>query len=118
MRDNVLRLFADPPDQKPDASAELAFAEVWRLWPTKAKKPLARAKFLAICKGCKTRTLDRDSGQYMEIDLQSDPEEIIAGVKAYLKSQVDKNTYKLKDDGRFIPYLSTFLNGGRHTDFL
>lgn len=118
MRDNVLKLFADPPTTKPDAGAELAFEEVWRLWPTKAKKPLARAKFLAICNGCTTRTIDRDSGQYMDIELQSEPEEILAGIKAYLKSQVDKNTYKLKDDGKFIPHLSTFLNGGRYEDFL
>lgn len=111
----VLRLFPTP---KPAADAELAFEEVWKLWPNKAKKPLARAKFLAICKGCITRTLDRDSGQYMEIELSSTHDEILAGIKAYLNSQVDKTTYKLKDNGRFIPHLSTFLNGGRYEDFL
>lgn len=103
---------------KDNRALEVAFEEVWKLWPNKAKKPLARAKFIAICNGCKTRTMDRDSGQYMEIELQSDPQEIIDGCKAYLSSQIDKRTFKMKDDGKFIPHLSTFLNGGRYEDFL
>lgn len=92
------------------------FEELWKLWPVKAKKPLARAKYEAILRGCKTRTLDKDSGGYIEIELQATEDQIMAGIKAYLASQVDKNTYKLKDGGRYIPHLATFLNGGRYED--
>lgn len=92
------------------------FEDIWKLWPNKSKKPLARAKYEAILEGLKTRTLDRDSGNYVEIELKATEDEIIAGIKAYLASQVDRNTYKLKDGGRFIPHLATFLNGGRYED--
>lgn len=109
------------PDMKKDhgkEALEKAFEEVWKLWPNKAKKPLAKAKFMAVCKGCKTRTMDRDSGQYMDIELEASPEEIVKGCKAYLSSQIDKRTFKMKDDGKFIPMLSTFLNGGRYSDLI
>jgi hypothetical protein len=38
-------------------------------------------------------------------------------VKAYVDAQIDRRTFKLKDDGRFIPHLATFLNQGRWEDF-
>lgn len=116
MRSNVQPLFPD--QETPQEAVGARFAELWALWPNKSKKPLARAKYLAILKGCKTRTLDKDSGQYMDIEIQATEAEIIDGCKKYLASQVDKNTYRLRDDGRFIPMLSTFLNGGRHEDYL
>jgi hypothetical protein len=66
MQNNVLQLFAEPaPVAEPSR-----FEELWKLWPNKAKKPLARAKYDAIVKGgFKTRTLDKDSGLFMEIEL-------------------------------------------------
>lgn len=106
----VHRLFPDP------APATNRFEEIWKLWPNKAKKPLARAKYTAILAGLKTRTLDKDSGQYVEIELAASEDQVMAGVKAYLKSQIDPQTYRLRDGGRFIPMLSTWLNGGRFQD--
>lgn len=95
------------------------FDEVFKLWPNKAKKPLARAKYEAILRGTyRTKTLDRDSGTYVDIELNATEDRIIEGIKAYLASQVDKNTYRLKDNGKFIPHLATFLNGGRYEDLL
>jgi len=108
---NVQRLF---PDATPEPSR---FEEVWKLWPNKAKKPLARAKYEAILKGgFRTRTLDKDSGQYVDLELEATPEAILAGVKAYVSSQIDKRTFRMKDDGKFIPHLATWLNQGRWED--
>lgn len=99
-------------------AAPSRFEELWKLWPNKSKKPLARAKYDAIVKGgFKTRTLDKDSGMFMDIELTASAETILAGAKSYLSSQIDRNTYRLKDDGRFIPHLSTWLNGGRWEDW-
>lgn len=93
------------------------FEELWKLWPNKSKKPIARAKYEAIVKGGYiTRTLDKDSGQYIELELSATPEQIVAGARAYVDSQIDKRTYRLFDDGRFIPHLATWLNGGRWED--
>jgi hypothetical protein len=111
-RDNLVRLFAEP------EAAPSQFEDLWKVWPNKAKKPLARAKYDAILKGgFKTRTLDRDSGQFMEIELAASHADILAGAMKYVSSQLDRNTYRLKDDGRFIPHLATWLNGGRWEDF-
>lgn len=117
MRSNVQPLF--PTQEAPQEAVGARFAELAKLWPNKAKRPLAQAKYLALLKGCKTRTLDKDSGQYVDIVLPPATEEqIIEGCKKYLASQVDKNTYRLRDDGKYIPMLSTFLNGGRYLDFI
>lgn len=106
--ENVVRLFETPQGD---------FEAIWRLWPNKAKKPLARAKYEAILKGgFHTRTLDRDSGLYVDIELNAAPDAILAGAKAYLDSQVDRRTYRLRDDGKYIPHLATWLNGGRWED--
>ena len=109
MRENVVRLLPEPEQSR--------FEEVWKLWPNKAKKVLAKAKYDAILKGrFKTKTLDKDSGQYIPLELEATPDAILAGAKAYIDSQVDRRTYKLKDDGRFIPHLATWLNQGRWED--
>lgn len=110
------QLFQFPSQDGQKEALDKAFEEVWKLWPNKAKKPLAKAKFLSIVNGCKTRTLERDSGMYIDIELQASSEEIVAGCKAYLSAQIDRKTFKMKDDGKFIPMLSTFLNGGRYLD--
>lgn len=96
----------------------LRFEELWKSWGNKAKKPLALAKYRLIVGGTlKTRTFERDSNSYVEIELAASEAEIIAGAAAYMRSQLDLNTFKLKDGGRYIPMLSTWLNGGRWSDF-
>jgi len=109
---SVHQLFAAPDVQVGD------FEAVWKMWPNKAKKVVAKAKYDAILKGgFRTRTLDKDSGQYVDIELSATPDQILSGVKAYISSQIDKRTYRFKDEGRFIPHLATFLNQGRWMDF-
>jgi hypothetical protein len=98
--------------------AKSQFEAIWKLWPNKSKKLLAKAKYEAILRGCHTRTLDKDSGQFVDLDLASTEDELVAGIKAYLDAQIDRRTYRLKDDGKYIPMLSTFLNGGRYLDLL
>src|SRR5882672_1979316 len=76
------------------------FEEFWRVFPRRTHKPLARAKWDAITgAGLKTRTLDRDSGQYIEIFLQATPAAILDGAKRYARAQIDMKTYRLKDGG-------------------
>lgn len=108
------------PDMKKDdgkEALEKAFEEVWKAYGNKAKKPLAKAKYLSIVKGgFKTRTLDKDSNSYVEIELEATPEEILQGVKRYMSAQIDKKTFTIKDGGKFIPHLATFLNQGRWMD--
>ncbi len=101
----------------PNEASQSRFEECWKAWPNKAKKPLARARYEAVLKGLKTRTLDRDSGQFVELDLKATEDEILAGIKAYLKSQIDPKTYRFKDDGKYIPMLSVWINGGRWEDW-
>ncbi len=112
-RSNVHQLF-------PEAAAEPSrFNELWTLWPRKDGKALARAKFEGITKGrFQTKTLDKSSGQFFDMELSATADEIIAGATAYLKSQVDKNTYRLKDGGKFIPHLSTWLSRAGWEDWL
>lgn len=114
MSGNVLRLFPEP------VAAPLGdFDTLWKHWPRKEGKPLAKAKYEAILKGgFRTKTLDKDSGGYVEIELEATAAEILAGCKAYLDTQYDRNSYRFKDDGRFIPHLSTFLNKGGWTGFI
>lgn len=110
--DNLHRLFPEP------ETAPSRFEEVWKLWPRKDGKAVARAKFDAIVRGgFRAKTLDKSSGQFFDLELSATADEIIAGAKAYLASQIDKNTFRLKDDGRFIPHLSTWLGAGRWEDF-
>jgi hypothetical protein len=104
MRDNLVRLFPEP------EATPSRFEEVWKLWPRKDGKAVARAKFDGIVRGqFKTRTLDKSSGDFFALELTATADQIVAGAKAYLASQVDKNTYRLKDGGKFIPHLSTWL---------
>jgi len=93
------------------------FEEFWKLYPRKIGKHLARAKWEKITNGgLSTRTLDRDSGSYMEITLQATPDEIIEGARRYRDSQIDRRTYRLIDDGKFICHPATWLNQGRWDD--
>jgi hypothetical protein len=113
MHDNVLRLFPEA-----EAAPKGDFEAVWKLWPNKANKAMARAKYEAALKGTfRTKAFDKDSGGYVDLELSTTPEAILAGVKAYVSSQLDRNTYRLKDDGKFIPHLATWINRGRWEDF-
>jgi len=94
-----------------------SFDDFWRSYPKKVGKPLARAKWDAITNGgLRTKTLDRDSGSYVTIELSATPQELVEGAKRYAKSQIDRNTYRLKDDGKFTCMPSTWLNQGRWQD--
>lgn len=109
---NVHALFAAEP-------AASRFEEVWQAWPRRDGKAVARTKYEAIIKGgFQTKTLDKSSGQFIELELSATAEEIIDGVKAYVASQIDKRTYRFKDDGKFIPHLATWLGRAGWEDFL
>lgn len=110
---NVQMLFAASSE-----APQSRFDECWSRWPNKAKKPLARARYEALLKGpFKTRTLDKDSGTYVEIELIATEDQILAGVKAYIDSQIDRKTFRMRDDGKYIPMFSVWLNQGRWQDY-
>lgn len=94
------------------------FEEFWSVYPKKAGKALAHAKWDAIVgpTGHRTRTLDRDSGMWVHLTLSATPGEIIEGAKRYRDSQIDRQTYKLKEDGKYTCHPATWLNQGRWMD--
>jgi len=109
---NVQQLFPEPL-----AGTQSRFAEFWEAYPRRVGKPVAKAKFDQIVNGgLITKTLDKDSGSFIEIELHATADEIIDGAKRYALSQIDKNTYRLKDGGEFIPHPSRWLNQGRWMD--
>ncbi len=112
---NVRQLFPEP---EPDKAVDAEFELLWRSWPVKNGKAVARAKFQGIVKGhFHTKTLDKSSNTFFDMELSASPEQIMAGAKAYLASQVDKNTYRLKDEGRYIPQLGTWLGRAAWEDY-
>lgn len=112
MRDNVLKLFTEPTPE-----VQSRFEEFWAVYPKRVGKPLAKAKFDAIVKGgFRTKTMDKDSGSYIEIELDATAQEIIDGTKRYVSSLIDRNTFKRKIEDKFIPHAATFLNQGRWMD--
>lgn len=105
--------FPDMKKEEGKEALERAFEAFWTNYPRKVGKPLARAKFMAIVKGgFRTKTMDKDSGQYVEIELDATPEEILAGTKRYALSLIDRNTFKRKIEDKFIAHPATFLNRG------
>lgn len=114
---NVLHLFAEP-----TAVAEPSrFEEVWKVWPRREGKALARSKFDAIVKGgFRTKTLDKASGEFFPMVLSASADEMIAGAKAYLQSQkkTGSGAFGYKDDGKFIPHLATWLSRAGWEDWL
>lgn len=101
---------------RPEAGTA-TFEDFWRAYPRKVGKPLAKAKWDAITgPGLKTRTLDRDSGSYVEIELCASPEELVEGAKRYREAMWDNVNYRFKDDGKFICHPATWLNQGRWMD--
>lgn len=116
---NIISLFQeqDLPAPQPAAEIDAAFEEFWKWFPRKTGKPLAKAKFKAIVTtGLKTKTLDRDSGSYVDIELSATAEELVSGVKAYVRSLTDMNTFKRKVEDKYLPYPASWLNQGRWMD--
>lgn len=95
------------------------FEAFWRAYPRKVGKPLAQAKWEAITNGgLRTRTLDKDSGQYVEITLQASAAEILEAAKRYDARNRKKGIgeFGYVDDGKFICHPATWLNQGRFYD--
>lgn len=96
---------------------EATFETFWKWYPKKEGKALAKAKFNKITNGgLATRTLDKDSGTYEEIELSATADEIVEGAKRFVKSQIDPMTHKIRDGGKYIPQPSRWLNQGRWMD--
>ena len=93
------------------------FEEFWKAYPRRCSKMLAKAKWDKITNGGMTTHIkDHDSGEMVEIFLQATADEIIAGAKRYYETQIDKKTWKLKDDGKYTCHPATWLNRGRWLD--
>lgn len=113
---NVAQLFSVDP-----APQQSRFEEFWKAYPycRRERRALAKAKFDAITgPGLKTRTMDKDSGTYVEIELRATPDEIIEGAKRYDQRmrQQGLGKYGYKDDGRYVCQPATWLNQGRWED--
>ena len=96
------------------------FDEFWAACPKKVDKPLCRAKWNAITseRGLKTRTLDRDSGMFVEVHLKATADELIKAMWEYKRSQIVPTTINdrtplLIDGGKFTMQPATWLNRGR-----
>ena len=94
------------------------FDDFWKVCPKKVGKALTRVKWDAITSGgLEARTLDKDSGEIVSIGLlKATPEELIAAMADYGKSQLDRTTWGLKDDGKFTLHPASWLNRGRWMD--
>lgn len=109
----VHTLFPNPAPQ-----ADEGFDKLWATWPVKSGKVVARQKYIGIVRGgFRTRSLDKSSGEFIPLELSATPEQILKGAMAYVSSQLDRNTYRLKDDGKFVPHLSTWLGRAGWEDF-
>ncbi len=98
------------------------FEEFWTWYPLKKGKAKARALFMKITAqgGYSTRTLDKDSGAYLELHLEAIPDEIIEAAKAFYKTfprkgGTDSSTYYTLDT-TYCPHATTWLNQGRWED--
>lgn len=108
------------PDMKKDdgkEALEKAFEAFYQAYPKRIDKALARSKFFGIVKGgFRTKTLDKDSNSFVEIELSATPEELIEAAKRYTSSLIDTNTYKRKVEDKYIPSPAVWLNKGRFQD--
>lgn len=96
------------------------FEAFWAACPKKVDKALTRAKFTAItsAQGLKTRTLDRDSGMFIEVHLKATADELIKAMWEYKSSQIVPTTINdrtplLIEGGKFTMHPATWLNRGR-----
>ena len=102
-------------------AASSSFEDFWKESPKKEKKALAQAKWAAITaeKGLHTKTLDRDSGTYIDLALKATPEELVEAMKRYHRSQIspmigfEAPRHYLRDDGKYTLHPSNWLNQGR-----
>ena len=107
---------------QPQVEPEADFEAFWALVPSERKrgKAMCRALFNQITRpgGRSTRTLMRDSGQYVELHLEASPREIIDGWRRYIVGQIDKNNgFRLRDGGKYTLLPATFLNRGEWMSF-
>ena len=94
-----------------------SFEDFWRVYPKRVQKAIAKAKWDAITgEGLTTRTLDKDSGGYIELELKASPDEIIEAARSYAKSQREPHSYSLRDNGKYTCNPATWLNQGRWMD--
>lgn len=99
---------------------QATFDDFWSAYPRPVKKALAKAKWDAITgPGLRTRTLDRDSNTYVELELRATPQELVDGALRYREAMKDPRPYHygFKDDGKYIAHPATFLNQGRWMDY-
>ena len=111
----VVNLFGDEIQHRPVAATS-RFEEFWSHYPKRIGKPLAKAKYDAIVRGIKTKTVDKDAGGFMEIELQATEEELIEGAKKYTRSLLDMNTFKRTVEDKYLPAPAVWLNQGRWLD--
>lgn len=120
---NVLRLFDDPPAPRPTQAAQPLgdFEALWKVWPRREGKALARAKYQAILAGgYVSKTMDKSAGQFVELPLAATEADILLGAKRYLESQKARGSgaFGYVDGGKFIPHLATWLGRGAWEDWL
>lgn len=108
---NVLRLFGDDAGVA-DPVPVGDFDALWKVWPRRDGKAVARTKYEGILRGrYQSKTLDKSSGQFIELSLSATEEQILLGAKRYLESQKAKGSgaYGYVDGGKWIPHLATWL---------
>ncbi len=86
------------------------FDKFWAHCPRKVGKAIANVRFDEIIQGMTTRTLDRDSGQYVDLVLKATAEQLIEGMKRYASECEGIET-------RYQLHPATFLNRGRWEDY-
>ena len=97
---------------------EPTFDDFWKAYPRKTGKAASRAMWEKITNGgMKTRTLCRDSGNYLDITIQATPREIMAGAEFYRASQMMPDGWQIRDGGRYVAHPTTWLNQGRWEDY-
>ncbi len=106
-------------DNVVNLQTKTTFDDFWTACPKRAGKALCRVKWHHITnEGLHTRTLDRDSGQYVEIELQATPDELVEGMKRYKASLLkDGSNWELNCEARYVCHPATWLNQGRWEDY-
>ena len=91
VNDNKKEIYKEK--KQPSFDKENAFIEFWKCYPRKVNKSKAKDKFMSICK----------SKKMFDIIMNA------------LRVHVQSNDWK-KDNGQFVPYPTTWLNGKRWED--
>lgn len=94
------------------------FEDFWAAYPKRVGKAKTKVLFDMILKGTKTRTLNRDGGDYIVIEHPPcSVVKLVSAAKAY-GDQLPRNAdFSIKDE-QYILHPLTFLNSGRYMDFL